>query len=394
MSDKPQKITCSACGTSPLNHKFLFASNVVGETLGSLTSKALFATDGWNRLADRIEYILFTLMTFFRIMRWGNDPEKAITGRSKLIWDEAKERGIEMQQGIAFGKPIELYRATVNGKTYIFPSLPIPPKLPQKNYMWLDDKLKLSKTLEKAGIPTPKSMLIPVFGNNANYILRKLNAPIIIKPKDGSRGRHTTTNIKNKEELVKAISLGRKISPFLVAQEHLFGSVYRATIVNGKLSGFFRADPPQVTGNGTLTVRELIEAKNKNHHERLSDIQINDDLLSYIEREGYDLNSVLPDGVTLNLSAKTGRMYGGYTKEMLPEVHPKMHDIFEKVAKVVDVPVAGFDLIIENPTEDPDTQRWGIIECNCLPFIDLHYMALEGTPINLAKNVWDLWNTQ
>ena len=57
-------------------------------------------------------------------------------------------------------------------------------------------------------------------------------------------------------------------------------------------------------------------------------------------------------------------------------------------------PVVGFDLIMEDPTEDPETQRIGIIECNSLPFIDLHYFALEGPVINLAENVWDLWNTK
>jgi cyanophycin synthetase len=100
----------------------------------------------------------------------------------------------------------------------------------------------------------------------------------------------------------------------------------------------------------------------------------------------------VPDtGITLKLSAKTGRMYGGYTEEMLPTVHPKMHEIFKKAGEIVSAPVVGFDLIIENPIKDPALQRWGIIECNSLPFIDLHYFALEGTPINLAKNVWNLW---
>jgi cyanophycin synthetase len=84
-------------------------------------------------------------------------------------------------------------------------------------------------------------------------------------------------------------------------------------------------------------------------------------------------------------------MYGSYTKEMLDEVHPQIHQVFQKAIGIVQAPVAGFDLIIEDPTKDPSHQKWGIIECNSLPFIDLHYFALEGPQINLAKNVWDLW---
>ena len=79
---------------------------------------------------------------------------------------------------------------------------------------------------------------------------------------------------------------------------------------------------------------------------------------------------------------------------MLPEVHPKMHDIFKKAGVAIQASIVGFDLIIEHPTEDPDTQKWGIIEANSLPFIDLHYFALEGTPNNIAIPIWDLWEAK
>jgi len=156
--------------------------------------------------------------------------------------------------------------------------------------------------------------------------------------------------------------------------------------------GFFKADPPQIAGDGLKTIKELIVEKNKNRPERISEILINDDLVHFIGRLGYNLESVLPKGIKIDLSAKTGRMYGGYTREMLKDVHPKLISILNKAGNIVEAPVAGFDLIIEDPTKDPDTQKWGIIECNSLPFIDLHYFAYEGEPVNLAKNVWDLWN--
>jgi cyanophycin synthetase len=82
---------------------------------------------------------------------------------------------------------------------------------------------------------------------------------------------------------------------------------------------------------------------------------------------------------------------GGYTREMLQEIHPKFHQIFAKAGELVRAPVVGFDLITTDPSADPDTIRWGIIECNSLPFIDLHYYALEGSPNDLAPKVWDLW---
>jgi len=180
----------------------------------------------------------------------------------------------------------------------------------------------------------------------------------------------------------------------MVAQEHLFGSVCRATVVHGKLVAFFRADPPFIIGDGVKNIGELILEKNISRKKRVSEILINKELSNFIERQRHKIDSVVPKEVKIDLSAKTGRLYGGYTKEMFPEIHPKFHEIFKKAAELVGIPVAGFDLIIEDPTKDPDTQRWGIIECNSLPFIDLHYFALEGEPINVAKYVWDLWNQE
>jgi D-alanine-D-alanine ligase-like ATP-grasp enzyme len=91
------------------------------------------------------------------------------------------------------------------------------------------------------------------------------------------------------------------------------------------------------------------------------------------------------------LTHRTGRLFGGETRELLASVHPKLRDTLERAVRTLDVPVVGLDVIIKDPEADPDTQTWGIIEANSLPFIDLHYLPLYGTPSNPAAQVWDLW---
>jgi len=383
---------CSACGTSPINHHLLFISNLLEETIGELIDKLLNLnkSNKIKKLTNVVEKILLNTSTYIGIMSFKNDKEKALTGRSKLIWEEAERRSILMEQVIVFGKPIESYRARVNGKMIYFTSLPIPPSLKQEGYLWLDDKYKLFEILSKNNIPIAKTEKIFTW-KSAEKAFNKLEKPVIIKPKNGSRGRHTTTNIKNEEELKNALKIAGEITLWTVMQEHLTGSVCRATVINNELVGFFKALPPQITGDGNKNIEELIKEKNINRGERLSEIIINEDLIQFIERQNYTLKDILEKDKTINLSAKTGRMYGGHTEEMFPNVHPRMHQIFKKAGELVEAPVVGFDLIIENPDQDPDTQKWGIIECNSLPFIDLHYFAEKGEPINLAKNVWDLW---
>ncbi len=297
-----------------------------------------------------------------------------------------------MEQVILFKKPIEFYRAKIAGRWNYFESIPVPYHLAAHNYeARLDDKFLFSKALHEAGIPAPIARTVGSFGA-AKKAFDSLSQPVIIKPRNGSRGRHTTTHIKTEAELKAAYDLCRKIAVSMVVEEHFFGSVYRGTVIGGKLVGFFKASPPQVLGDGKHTIAELVELKNKTRPQTLGDIKISEDTTSFLSRLGLTTESVLAKGKIIDLSAKTGRFYGGYTREMLPEVHPELASYFEKAAEVAGAPVVGFDAIMEDPTKSPASQRWGIIEGNSLPFIDLHYYAFENGGLDLAPLVWDLWS--
>lgn len=385
--------SCSACGTAPVNHTFFYVQSLVEESFTKFT-KIIFS---WTEFANKpvvtnfLSNFLFGTFKLIGVLKYSDDISLAQTGRSELIWLEAKKRGIIMQQIFFLKKPTEQFRAKISNRWYHFESLPIPPKYQKNNSEWVDDKFILAKRLNKKNIPVPKAESTRSFFKTLKTF-EKLDKPVIIKPRNGSRGRHTTTNISTKDELENAYKLAKMIAHTLVIEEHLFGNVCRATLINGKLCGFFRAEPPRVTGDGIHTINELIQLKNANRPSGISDIITNEDILSFIKRQGYNLDSVLPEAKTIDLTAKTGRFLGGNTEEMLSKLHPKFIDFFESAAKVVRIPIVGFDAIILDPTKDPESQKWGIIEANTLPFIDLHYYAHEGPANNLAIPIWDLWN--
>ncbi len=297
-----------------------------------------------------------------------------------------------MEQVIMLGKPLDFYRAKIKKKTIYFESIPIPSHSLDMRKNW-DDKFVLKAELEKYHLPIPRYFALPLFHSpkNLGEIFSKLKKPIIVKPKLGSRGRHTITNIQTLPQFEKAVGTSRQISPYLVAEEHLSGDVCRATLVGGQLVGFFRGHAPTVVGDGKSTIKELIEEKDKNRPERVERIRVGEELHGHLARLGYEISDVPSAGKSITLSYHFGRLFGGRTVEMIDELDPSFFLIFEKAAKVVDLAVVGFDSIIPDPTKPAGSQRWGIIECNTLPFIDLHYDALEGTPRNIAGMIWDLW---
>ncbi|MDQ5929668.1 MAG: ATP-grasp protein [Bacteroidota bacterium] len=387
-----KKSNCPYCGDSPINHTLAYVGQTCGVFLDPLISLIAGTSNGlFSKILVIFNRVFISYSLFIGVLKFNKDVNRANTGRSKVIWEEANRRGIEMEQLVIYGKPIEQYRAKIkNNKWFYFESLPIPPNLPQDSYNYIDDKIQLKKVLDKSGIPVPKSISV----KNKQQTIDAFNSlikPVIVKPRVGSRGRHTTVFINTESELIHAFNIAQKLCKYVAIEEYLVGPVCRATLVDGKLVGFFIGRAPVIIGNGENTITELIEEKNKNRNERIDKIIINNEHVEYLARQGYSMTSIPESDKKIQVLSRTGRFFGGETEEFLPHVHPKLITILEKAVSVINVPIVGFDVIIENPGEDPDKEHWGIIEANSLPFIDLHYFPLYGDPVNIASYIWDLW---
>jgi len=390
---KVKKSSCSYCGDAPINHTFYFLGSIITIALDSHAVKIIkYVPSFVKNFVDFIPGFLFETLSLFKLLKFSLDIDKAYTFRSRVIWEEAKKRGIVMEQIIFFGKPLDFYRTKLKGKNIYFESIPIRPEFSYMSKNW-DDKVILKQEFFKKNIPVPVCFELSVLGlKNKEKIFSKLEKPIIIKPRIGSRGRHTITNINTLQQFLEGIKIAGQISSHLVVEEHLKGSVCRATLINGVLAGFYKGNAPTLIGDGKKTIQELIEEKDKNRHNRVEPIRVSKELQDHIFRSGFIVSDILPKEFSLSLSHRIGRLFGGTTKEMINELHPSFIPILKQATKIVDLPVVGFDCIIPDPTKDAHSQKWGIIECNSLPFIDLHYYALEGKPKNIAGMIWDMWN--
>ncbi|MBP6883976.1 MAG: hypothetical protein KBC06_01975 [Candidatus Pacebacteria bacterium] len=387
------KSSCPYCGDAPVNHTLFYVSSLLSTHLDNhITGVVSHVPEFCIKFVDWLIFIFSEVCIFLGVIKPSTDITKAKTFRSRVAWEEAERRGIKMEQLVMFGKYLDQYRAWVGGKKIYFTSLPIPEKLLRTSKNW-DDKFVLKEALVKNNIPVPAYARFRQFlHGDLQPIFNKFEKPIIVKPQNGSRGRHTVTNIHTYEQFQKGVQVAGTISAYLVAEEHLMGDVCRATFIGGKLMGFYRGGSPFVIGDGVKTVNELIAEKDAMRHERVQKVLIDDELIANVARVGFAMDAVVPEGLKISLTHRTGRLFGGVTKEMLSELHPSFVPILTKAASVVGLPVIGFDVIVPEPTLDANTQKWGIIECNTLPFIDLHYYALEGKPQNIAGAIWDFWN--
>ncbi len=381
---------CVYCGNNPVPHFSTWFNETffvyfepltnfcVQSFLGRIITKILYtAHPGW-----------IWLMAKARLVHFNSTPQQNTSNRAKVLWEEAVRRGWKMESVAMFGREIDYYRVAIGQKTLYFSGLPRPLTTPGGSDGWMDDKWRLKQTLLKKGIS------VAAGGNFARFApllecFNTLTKPVIIKPRLGSRGRHTTTFIFTVEELKKAFRIAKQLCHWVIMEEHLVGSVYRGTVIGGKLAGVLAGDPPRVTGDGIHTISELVAIKNAHKNPMIKNVQISPVTIEFLARSCRALTDILPTGLTIDLSEKIGVSYGGSAREVTTRTHPKIKTVLEQAAAALQDPILGFDFIIEHIDQDPDTQKWGIIECNSLPFINLHYDAVEGGDNNVAKNVWD-----
>jgi D-alanine-D-alanine ligase-like ATP-grasp enzyme len=384
---------CKDCEPAQESHLMAYASVVLGwidEPFFDLMEHVF--KNLAERIADKITLPFFNLMVFLKLGYFSDKVDAKDTWRTKCFWEEAIRRGIKMRE-FHLGPIRDGFVAEFKGQTIVFDGLPRPGFKESPALKWMDNKGIMKEKFLKEGLPVAPGGTA-FTKRKALKIFNILTKPVITKPNLGSRSRHTLIHINTRQDLVLGFKKAKKLSPLVIIEEELRGYLFRGTLIGGKLVGVVRRDQPEVTGDGIHTLRQLMEEENK-RPERQGPIfhKITADKETEIElkRENIALDDVPIKGRTVTFSQKTSRGCGGTTTEVTGMVHPDNVEMLERVAKFLADPLIGVDFIIEDVTKSwKEEQHCGIIECNSLPFIDLHHYPLFGQPNNVAGKLWDL----
>ena len=332
------------------------------------------------------------LMVFLGFGHFSERPDSKDSLRTKCFWEEAERRGIKMKE-FKMGIIREAFVAEYKGKIITFDGLPRPEEMESGSLKWMDNKGIMKIKFLKEGLPVAKGG-VAFTKRKALKIFNKITKPVITKPNLGSRSRHTLIHIDTPEKLIYGFKKAKKLSPLIVIEEELRGYLFRCTLVGGKFVGAVKRDQPEVTGDGIHTLKELMDKENERPERQgpiFHKIVIDPDAEIELKREGIKMEDIPAKGKIITFSQKTSRGIGGTTTEVTDIIHPENIKMLEKLGAYLKDPLVGVDLIIEK-IEEPwyAEQHCGIIECNSLPFIDLHHYPLFGKPNNVAGKLWDL----
>lgn len=389
---------CKDCEPAQESHFVAYTSVVMGfidQPIFNFLERIF--QDAAERLADDIALPFFNLMVRLGLGRFSLKPDATDTWRTKCFWDEAIRRGIQMKE-FHLGPIRDGFVATYvcqdgQCKTLTFDGLPRPGTRESPALKWMDDKGIMKEKFLKEGLPVARGG-VAFTKKRALKIFNSIDKPVITKPNLGSRSRHTTIHINTEEGLLVGFKKAKKLSPLVVIEEELSGALFRGTLVGGKLVGVVRRDQPAVAGDGRHTLQELLDAENKRPERNgpiFHKIIIDKEAHAELERQNVKLSDVIAKGHVVTFSQKTSRGVGGTTTEVTDITHRDNVEMLEHVARFLNDPLIGVDFIMEDIGKSWQEQKHcGIIECNSLPFIDLHHYPLFGQPNNVAGKLWDL----
>lgn len=245
------------------------------------------------------------------------------------------------------------------------------------------------------GVPVPKGYRIRL-EDELEETLERVGFPVVIKPLDGNHGKGATVGVKSLEEAKIAWEKAKEYSRWVIVEQQLQGSDFRALVVNNRLIAVAERVPAHVTGDGKQTIQQLIDATNADprrgygHENVLTQIDVDNQTMRCIHKAGYELESVLPKDERLFLKTTANISTGGTAIDVTDLVHPKNIFLFERIARIIGLDVAGIDVIAPNVSEPLRENGGGIIEVNAAPGFRMHLAPSEGIGRNVAEHVIDM----
>jgi D-alanine-D-alanine ligase-like ATP-grasp enzyme len=391
MTNKKPKKICVDCGGAQVNHCVVYISILLSALVDPWTKwmSKLIPESSFDFMGPGIIKVL----TFLKLGKITNEPQKDDSGRTKVLWEEAKRRGIDMQEFHLFNMGRDIFISDYKGNKLFFDVIPRPKGYNPKGLEWMDNKGKMKKHFEKEGIKVARGEVVNL-KRKAMRIFHSLDKPVITKPNLGSRSRHTTTHLSDDTEFMKAFKKARQLSPWVMIEEELSGYVFRGTVIGGKLIAVLRREPAYVIGDGVHNIKELIEIENKNPLRQgpiFHQLKLDNEATKELTHWGHTENTIPKKDEAITLGQKTSRAVGGGITDMTDIVHPDNKEMLEKVGQVLDDPLIGVDFIMDDVSVSwRDQPKCGVIECNSAPFIDLHHFPLVGKPHNVASALWDI----
>lgn len=263
--------------------------------------------------------------------------------------------------------------------------------------MIMENKIVTKKLLDRQGIRVPAGKsYIDIIEARQDFEYFK-GKSIVVKPNSTNFGIGITIfkDDFNKKSYERAVTIAFENDSSIIIEEFLKGKEYRIFVIGDRVVGILNRVPANVTGDGIMTIAELVEEKNRDplrgegYKKPLQKIQLGESESMFLESQDKDFKYVPDKGEIVYLRENSNISTGGdsidYTDQILDE--------YKKIAidsvKAVGAYISGVDMMIEDITKLPEHNNYGIIELNFNPAMHIHNYPYKGKKRVIADEILD-----
>lgn len=255
----------------------------------------------------------------------------------------------------------------------------------------VDNKYATNKLLEEAGIPVSKSVRVSRDKfYSGDWSLEDLEYPLVVKPlRDSLKGKGVLTNLGSRRIVEKSLKRAFQTRKNMLIEEYQKGlEDFRVLVVDGKVVAALHRVRPYVVGDGKRTIKRLIEEKNTvrkaSKKIKLGLIVPDIELKNTLRSQGLRLSSVPRAGKKVTLKNVCNLGNGGEVHDVTDEISEENKKLAVKVAKVLDLRLAGLDFLCEDISKSLKKTGGVIIEVNEHPDIAMHHFPQVGESRDVA----------
>ncbi len=284
---------------------------------------------------------------------------------ARIIVDEANRRGIAVD---VIDAPGGYFQLTHGGRSVLCRES-LSELTSAVAMSCCDDKLVTHRFLLRAGLRVPQQRMAG--SSRENRLFLKQHPQLVVKPARGEQGRGITVDVRDLTALNRAIRVARRHCDTVLLEQLVPGEDLRVVVIDFEVVAAAVRRPPHVLGTGHTTIRELIEKLSRRRQAASageSRIPIDDETARCVRLAGYELDEVLPGGVSLQVRKTANLHTGGTLHDVTDVLHPQLADAAVRAARALNIPVVGMDFLVTAP----DQPEYVIIEANERPGLANH----------------------
>ncbi len=296
----------------------------------------------------------------------GPDPSEGFNPYAQIIINEARRRGIIVEPTdpeagffrLTFGARTVRCRESLSDLTSAV-AMSI-----------CDDKSVTRRVVAEAGVRVPEQLSTAASMEEIAAFLKR-HGRVVVKPARGEQGRGVSVGITSLDAMEAAIGAARAISEEVLLEECVEGEDLRLVVINYRVVAAALRRPAMVVGDGRSPIRALIEAQSRRRAAATSGesrIPLDAETERTVRDAGLTLDAVLDAGQELKVRRTANLHTGGTIHDVTDMVHPQLVEAAIKVARAIDIPVVGVDLMVASPSA-PD---YAFIEANERPGLANH----------------------